>query len=292
MNEHSELFLLLPESETNSTSAFLICKSDKTTEELSSIINKIGEVPSFFEYEKCTMLYDSRNRDAFNDLLQKVDNPKDYIKLSDAFVAVLGNRKWINWRDIPEQKPDDEYKMEGAPIADNSFCEGIKRLSLHHDTNTYFFVNATDYVPKCSCAKLSCKSSSERYTTNMMVCELEIKDIYNWFVENRRPIRKYLPNNEKHGEGGKAARKAQKGKSVGILLCTNEEAEGLLRKAIGKSPLCKKLFCYDKVKKKYIQFMNSAQPGVAGLYHAFHIEETDFRSNEFCIKEKLDKLKD
>ena len=96
----------------------------------------------------------------------------------------------------------------------------------------------------------------------MDVCKLDIKDIYVWFGNNRRPIRSYLSNKKKHGEEGKGGRKRQKnGDSVGRLLCKDEEAEKMLHMAIGKSPLCTKLFCYDEERKKYVQFMNTSQAG-------------------------------
>ena len=288
--EHSELFLLLPESETSThTSAFLTFKQKKGKDEFERIIVGIEKVYDFFDYERCSMLYDSLNRDAFDALLQEIDVPDEYPNLSTTFVAFIS--RWDDWRDTPEQLVDDEYVLESSPILNDSFCEVVKRLSLD-GTNTYLLLNAADYNPKDQIANLVCKSRGAEHEYKVDVCKLDIKDIYVWFTNNRRPVRGYLPNEAKHGAGGKGGRKRQKhGDTVGQLLCKDEEAESLLHTAIGKSPLCTKLFCYDEKRKKYLQFMNTRQSGIQGEYHAFHIGENQFRPDEIYIKKKIDEFR-
>ena len=290
MEEHSELFLLLPESETSMrTSAFLTFKQKKGKDEFEKIIEGIGKVHDFFDYECCLMLYDSLNRDAFDSLLQEVDVSDEYPNLSQTFVVFIS--EWDDWRDAPEQLEEDEYVLESSPILNDSFCEVVKRVDLH-STNTYLLLNATDYTPKDQRACLGCKSQGIMHDHDVDVCKLDIKDIYVWFGNNRRPIRSYLSNKKKHGEEGKGGRKRQKnGDSVGRLLCKDEEAEKMLHMAIGKSPLCTKLFCYDEEREKYVQFMNTSQAGIEGKYHAFHIEVNQFRADEISIKKKSDELR-
>lgn len=289
MEAHSELFLLLPES-GNCTSAFLLCDQKKEKGELERIIYGIGKVCDFFDYERCAMLYDSLNRDAFDRLLQEVDVADDYPNLATTFLVLIS--KWEDWRDAPKQSAEDNYTFERCPVMNDSFCEAAKRLTLHNEETTYLLVNASDYKPDDGKACLCCEIQDCVYDHVLEVCKLDIKDIHHWFTNHRRPVRSYLSHKEKHGESGKAARKSQKhGDSVGVLLCKDEEAEKLLHTAIGKSPLCKKLFCYDEERQKYMQFMNAAQPGIKGEYHAFHIEGKQFRPDELWIKKKIGELR-
>lgn len=290
MGSHSELFLLLHESESgNRTSTFLTFKHEKENIEFEKIINRISKVYDFFDYEQRIMLYDSLNRNAFDTLLQEIDVPDDYPNLSGTFIVFI--RQWDDWRDAPKQSTDDEYKLEGSPIMNDSFCEVVKRLDLD-DNNTYLLVNASDYDPGNQKARLLCKSQGNAHDHTIDVCKLDIQNIHVWFTSNRRPIRDYLTNRAKHGEGGRVVRKSQKhGDNVGVLLCKDNEAEKLLHTAIGKSPLCTKLFCYDMERQKYMQFMNTSQPGIQGIYHAFHIEVHQFRPDELHIKKKIDELR-
>lgn len=266
INPYSALFLLFPErADSKTTSAFLVSRKRYTAKELSEFIKEMGEIVSSFNHENHRFLMDERNRSNFYNLLKEYDGKQDYPKIADTFLASMS---YVGDVSIESAEKNAEFSFAGSPISNDIFCEAALR-ALDNPDNTYALIAGLDIVD--SPANVKVVKNGEDNEVSLDAIEPDVHTVYEWISTHRRPVRVYIPNPQKHGTDGKGAQKANKKDSVGVLLCSDEEAEELMHHALGLSNGAKKLFVYDFDKKKYMQF-NKGSGNIDNNYHGWHLD--------------------
>ena len=265
-NPHSILSFVFPER-GNSTlsSAFLVSSKEYSATELSKFVNDIGEVVSSFRHENHQFLLEKRNRENFYKLLKMYDGKHDYPQIADTFLVETSNVEEISVEYSQSEK--DTYFINGSPIQHDAFCEAASGI-LNNPENSYAIIAGLDIVDGLLDVRIV-KDGCEN-EVSLEIISPDIYSVYEWISTHRRPVRVYMPNPEKHGTDGKGAQKSNKGDSVGILLCSNEEAEILMHHALGIKNGAKKLFIYDFDRMKYMQF-NKGGGNVDNNYHGWHV---------------------
>ena len=252
------LFLLFPMyQEAGGDKSYYLKRFDLKDEDvLNNYIHKVEEINTFFDYENYEGYYDSQNVSHFSYPLDEVEDcypgKKTYLR------TVL--KHWEDWRDTVSQAETDVYRAFKQSIADDTLCEIAKKISESTEI-TYLLINHSAF--DCYTPKVVVNYNG--VDISIFVCSTDSKEIAAWFELNRKPQRVYH-HNPKHGENGRGAHPSNKKEIVSRLLCSNQEAEVFLKKAIG---VCAKptMHYYDEQNKQYIEFKRERE----NVYHAFHI---------------------
>jgi hypothetical protein len=104
------------------------------------------------------------------------------------------------------------------------------------------------------------------------------QELYAWLIENRQ--KRNFNLNPKHGENGVGAHKGNKGDKVDPLLCSREEAQRLLKKAIGDTRRATELYNFDSQNQKFIVFKFENETP-QNQYHGFHPNNQDEIPHDF-----------
>lgn len=255
----------------------------KTKDDYEKIIAGLSDVKGFFDYENVEYYIDGRNSKSFQETLDILNTDDMYPGLLGEYLVVAKDIE--DWRNDSKQVSSDKFELKGG--IDNTFTEVAKRKAIDSDC-TYLIVGELQVPGQMPTVHLN----DEGINLDVLSCTLQ--DIFVWFHDNRRPVRIYKPNDEKHGKDGKGARKSQKGNSVSVMLCkTDKEAQWLLDWCIGKEFRSKKLFTFDYKRGKYMQFQRGSdmtEYGNSPIYHGFHIDERQFRPKELVLKKKIDEI--
>jgi hypothetical protein len=111
------------------------------------------------------------------------------------------------------------------------------------------------------------------------------QELYVWIVENRQ--KRNFNLNSKHGERGVGAHKGNKGDKVDALLCSRDEAQIFLNKAIGDSRKTTELYNFDLQHQKFIVFKFENETP-QNQYHGYHPSNQDEISQYF--KQLIEKI--
>ena len=104
------------------------------------------------------------------------------------------------------------------------------------------------------------------------------QELYAWLIENRQ--KRNFNLNPKHGENGVGAHKGNKGDTVDPLLCSRNEAQVLLDKAIGDTRRTTELYYFDSQNQKFIVFkFENDTP--QNQYHGYHPNNQDEIPHDF-----------
>lgn len=261
--DKSELFLLFPiycEVEEESHSHYINRIDIMEEGILNDFLKKIDYVNDFFQYKRYDGYYDAKNVEAFFyplDLLEECyPNKKTLVR------SIL--KKWgENWRIDRKQDDNECYMYYCTRIQDDTLCEITKRKILDK-SQSYLLINHNAFLCRSEFVRTKCDEND----IEISVANINIKNIANWFENNRKPERVYHWN-PKHGENGKGAHPSNNGDKVSILMGSNGEAKMLLKKAIGID--LKTMFYYDVKNEQYIEFKREAE----NTYHAFHLDSQD-----------------
>lgn len=277
--EHAELFLLLPVyEEATDQSSYVKRVGILEENEYEAVISNLLYMSSFFSYENYEGFYDSKNLQAF---IIPVDSLKDcYPKVSTLLRRKINN--WgSDWRKFKTISDQDVCKFLGTELVDDILCE-IANRHKEKPENSYLIVDDNALVSQTDKLEIFFKGKDVAINKST----LEIKPLACWFEGNRRPVRKFHLN-PKHGENGKGAHPEHKGDKVSVLLCSREEAEILLNKAVCENAECRVLFFWDADNEKYIEFKCEGNQ----VFHGFHLDEEDAKSRvSVDVRQKIDKL--
>lgn len=259
--ETCELFLLLPKyQESQDDQSPYLCSFElKEPDDIQSFLRIIEDINDFFTHENYQNYYDSDNVKAFayplNELEDCYPDQTTYLR------SLL--RSWENWRESSLQEEEDSFCFSDLPISNDTLCEIAKRKTTNSQ-NTYLLVNHSALNHTKAIIVICNKNKIQ-----IDQCGGSIKHISQWFETNRKPTRTFHLN-PKHGENGIGAYHKNKGEEVSILLCSKQEAEIMLQKALGtfNAPT---LYYYDEVNQKYIEYKFENTPN--NSYHAFHIDK-------------------
>ncbi len=271
----SELFILFPKGKDVKDQPFYVNEEPRVYEDkLSNITNEIEDVEKFLAAENFQLFYDLENVNAF---LSPIDVGEDsYPDLFFYFITVL--QTWgDNWREEAQQNEHTQYTYYHAPIKDDTLCEMTERINNQDEEISFLLVN---------CEAIKCKDNTidtarDGVNTTIDVRNLEVKPIAKWFESHRHPQRKFSLN-QKHGKNGRGGYSSSRGNMVSKLMCSEQEAERLLRKAIGNGDEKKTLYFYDVQAKKYIEFKHEGK----NVYHGYHL----LKKNENRIPNNIKKL--
>lgn len=184
-----------------------------------------------------------------------------------------------NWRMQKVQKDTESYMCHGLPIKDDTLCEMAERKAVATDGSVFLLVNQDAF----SDAVKAIQVKRNQADWELEVRKADFKSVLKWYETNRKPQRIFNLN-PKHGENGKGAHPANKGEKVSILMCSREEAENMLLKAIGAD--LRVLYFFDQVHNQYIEFKCESE----NTYHGFHLDAMDEKRVPEDIKLMLNKL--
>ncbi len=260
--EHSELFLLLPKyEEVEKQPEYIKSKGVMTENEILTVINGINEICKFSANENCKGYYDADNVSAFLYPVEAMEDCYPNVKTS----MRLAMSKWgENWRTQKKQKDTENYMYYHSPIKDDTLCEVTERKFVSADGSTFLLVNYDAF----SCTSETIMMERNQEQVELDVRKADIKSISGWYEVNRKPQRVFNLN-PKHGENGKGAHPDNKGEKVSVLMCSRDEAENMLLKAIGKD--LRVLYFFDKKYNQYIEFKRET----GHTYHGFHLDSED-----------------
>ncbi|MCD8210382.1 MAG: hypothetical protein LUC37_02430 [Prevotella sp.] len=273
----SELFLLLPKRKDVTSQPFYIRDREDGPNTLRNIAKSITEVTLFVEIESQARYYDEENIKAFLDV-SKTD--EDYPMLENHIFQDAMVKWGENWRKNPKQVSQKNYTYYTSPIENDTLCEMTERIILAKD-NTYLLINCN--AIKCNKGSISTNCDGKEY--EIEVRDLEIRDVANWFENNRRPKRNFKLN-PKHGEYGKGATPTNKGEKVSVLMCSRQQAAKMLAKAVGEDS--RALYFYDDKYGQYIEFRLENKGSCT--FHAFHLDEEDANRVPEKVKAWLNEL--
>lgn len=264
--EHMEIFLLFPVyQEADGHPGYLRRTDALDNEEYRNMIEGIGRVSSFFCYENFKGYYDSENLKGF---VIPIDALMDcYPKLS-----VLVRKTMLAWGTDWRRKKTitdvDEVRYFGEAIRNDTICEVAKRQMADND-GSFLIMDCNAFVHKADKREIDFNDTSLVIST----CEMCESDLAEWFAHNRKPTRIFHLS-PKHGENAKGAHPESKGSEVSVLLCSEDSARDLLRRAIGEDGACRTLYYYDAAKECFIEFKCEG----ANIYHGFHIKEEQVKA--------------
>lgn len=273
----SELFLLLPVYEEVEGQPDYILRIDVAdVAELNKYIEEIYIIEDFLQIENYAGYYDAYNINAFLHSVRIMD--ECYPNVITRFRYVM-NRWGENWRNEKKQEIAERYKYFCKRIQDDTLCEIAKRKCIATDDSTFLLINNN----AISCPDNLIRTLCNDNVIEIDVCKPKIKDIANWFENNRRPQRIFNWN-PKHGEYGKGAHPSHKGDKVSILMCSRSEANALLNKAVGID--LKVLYTFDEKYGQYIEFKRENK----NIYHGFHLDMEEAKRVPPIIRERIEKL--
>lgn len=220
------------------------------------------------------------------------DWEKDYIGLRDGLIELLANAT-----QIPVHSSKDNtwiFVWHIEKLEQNGMPE-----SFHVDLKAPIF-KAIYQTPNHPVI-VSLESISEKYTFVTLIADEfdqhkkpELKNISvvhneqqldQYFIEKRTP-RSFKPS-PKHGENGQSAWADSRGNSVEVLLCSRNEAQELLHKALSEKPAGKKSYNFDLIHQRYIVYYYEGETP-SNMFHGFHLENHEDVPQE--IREVLGRL--
>lgn len=286
---HSTLVFVFPErDDENKTSAYLLSDKEYPPKELSVFIDVLGEIIHSFSHENHLFLLDVRNRNNFYRLLKNYNEKKDYPKVADAFLATIAN---VDEMDSPFMMAENaSFTINEAPISIDIFAEVASR-KLSFPDNTYALISSLDIINGTFVVNVAKDGNIQKVYMETICADMYA--VYEWISTNRRPVRVYIPNTEKHGTDGKGAQKYHGKAPVSQLKCSDEEAENLMHHALANRNGDNKLFVYDFDRKMYMQF-DKGSGNVDNNYHGFHVtDEVNMvhGKKEVKLKKLTDKFK-
>lgn len=283
---HSTLVFVFPErDDLNKTSAYLLSDKEYTPKELSVFVDALGEIIHSFSHENHHFLLETRNRNNFYRLLESYNGKDDYPKVADAFLTTVANVDDLDSASALTENAS--FTINGAPISIDVFAE-VASYKLSQSDNTYALISSLDIIDGTFIVNVTNDGNIQKVDLETICADMYA--VYEWISTNRRPVRVYIPNSEKHGTDGKGAQKYHGKAPVSKLKCSDEEAENLMHYALANKNGDNKLFVYDFDRKMYMQF-DKGSGNVENNYHGFHV--ADERGMVHGKKEvKLKKLTD
>lgn len=269
---HTEVLYLFPEYEDSpkATAEYLLSKRLMDSEEINSMFELIRELFGFICYEVRLNFYDSNNVEAFFypiNVMGKSTYPHGFERSLKS--RIVKSFRMHNIRDACYNTLTDGsvFERNHVVLREDALCIISKRQNEDKDS-TFLIVDCNAYNEQITIDSIVCKSHEYKSCFDVRSVQ-EKKAIAEWFFENRKPIRLIDRNYDKHGENGKGEwKQSKKGKPNSRLLCSDDEAQQLLRFGIGKVNGTT-LYWYDDNRKLFIKFWYE---NTGCLYHAYHLE--------------------
>lgn len=251
----SHLYFLLPESDESPIKRYSALAKDVVleTSEIEKVMKDVDALILFMVHEDYERFYDGENLKAFL-------YPVQQLKELYPFKYERAIRKKF-------------ASMHNCLLSDPGY---------EIEENTHLAVVCSNDKDDISVIELSSADGKTNCQADVRYCQ-DQKGIAEWFFENRRPVRQYDYDYPKHGENGKGAWKGndEDGRPISVLLGSKEEAENLLKKAIGKLYNSTRSWCYDHKYGHYMEYRNEHN----NKYHSYHLGKD--RENEIPKEVKI-----
>ena len=285
----ANIFLLLPETtQTNKTTPWSLTNDEFDNKEKYETFmkNKITEIQTI-TIENYQGYFDGEN---FKNFFEGYDMFEDIYPnaLKNKFRRkLIFKEAWKNWQEKPQQIKTATYSVFGQKINNHSLAE-IAQHKQNRADETFALLN--NNALNIQVGEITVHIIENNSTHSIDISNVkDIEEIKEWFAENRLPKRKFhlIP---KHGENGRGSWNTSRGNDVSLLMCSKEEAQELLNRAIvyqeeeDEDNILKKLYNYDVTHNMFIKFFNENEP--QNQYHGFHLP-LDSHEIPNSIKKKL-----
>lgn len=252
-----------------------VTSKDWTTDEfyddrtLGMQIKETGYFVDFFMDEECSMVYDSKNVQAY--LFVAEAFPKCYPSRAAQLRSIFKQYGLKDWRRNRVSSETKEYNIHYKTIKDEIRTEIAAKQENFPDDS---FLIATNVFGKNG-KTWELKNGNSSYCVESL--PMLIHAVFDWLSKHHKPLRVYEWN-IKHGECGKGAHPDNKGEEVSVLESSREHARELLYKAIGM-PRYDTLYSFDDEFGKYMEYQAGCKFGnlPKGVkerkYHSYHIND-------------------
>lgn len=276
MGERAEIYLLLPvsnELECDNEPLYLNRVDILSGEDIDLLCNKIAEKQSLFSNENYYGYFDSKNLDAY--LYPVIELGDDCYPSKERTIRLLMSKWGEDWR--KSNTVMSKNKCFNCDISDDTLSLVAEKKKV--DINSTFLILDYDAIKNSDDIIVHLAVNGGEIEIDRRV--LAVREIANWFIYNRRPVRVYN-HNDKHGENG-TGQKNNKGEIVSVLRCSIEEAAAMLHLATKVEGDNKPLYYFDKNYSQYIVF--KCDNYIQQSYHAYHTDNEDEVPEE--VKRKL-----
>lgn len=275
-----DTYILFPSSNPSNN---VISNNDEIVLEEAKLISFLKQLESLVETVGCkkdTNLFYSANE--INDFLENVEElNKEELYLIDAASTIdeyLQKANAINWLDKPLQSNDFQYcildfnSSKIVQLFNHSINESLEQQLYYQDHKVLLINHLAINAPNQYASLIKRTNKSNNFPIAIIIPLVNNeKELNKWLTQNRKTrVFNLIP---KHGENGKGAYQSNKGDEVSILECNKEEAQKLLKNAIGDVRIdAKRLYNYDPIRDNYILFYYEGE-NPQNQYHGFHISK-------------------
>lgn len=268
MAEHTHIYWAFPESASVQDKAtYVHLKDEVTKDDVMNVVNTIYHFYQDFVHEQMYSYYDSDNVERF---LHDVTVSKRVYPASQKMRSAFKKCNVKNCRKMKGQsltKMMRPFRLDVQNTLMEAIANGIS--SAAEQGSSFLILNMNGIESDPDLVKLD--NGNGELTIDVKTMSRD--ELYNWFVENRKPARVWQWN-RKHGDKY-IPQQTNGGEKVSRLLSTQDEAKDNLPKAISVAVLDSKngdMYMFDAPYNAYIDFK-----AANGTWHAFHLDEEDER---------------
>lgn len=269
--QRTELYILFPEyidAQHQGSSPYIYTIGTPIDGNIPSEVDGVLDMLDFFNYEVCYRFYDGEN-------ILNVVRPYTasvYPDVETNIYSQLHKNGCLDWREeVFGGETYPSLMLNGMNLGADTCGKVYSRHKINTDElKCHAVLLASNHVLD-RYALLATLKDSRGNLAQFPICQT-IRELYDWFVQNRLPQRRF-DYNKKHGENRNRKRKVN-GEWVCPLRCHRSEAQKLLERAIGNMDINIALWYYDDARGYHIYFENQGEfPQPA--FHGYHVEPGD-----------------
>lgn len=274
------VFVLLPEA---TPLHFFLHNADDFVEEaqLQFFLKEFSTSVEWIYREKNTKsFYSAENVQRFLDNFEGFRD--DYLFDPASEIGdILSNA--YNWQEQPEQQKNCTYFIWHEQTANLVLNHTLSELAERQEKNKeQSFLLFNFHGGSFQSKKITLLKEIREDNLLLLLSPFDQvnneQELYEWIVENRQ--KRNFNLNPKHGENGVGAHKKNKGDTIDTLLCSRNEAQIFLHKAIGDTRKTTELYYFDTTHQKFIVFKFENETP-QNQYHGYHPTNQDEIPHEF-----------
>lgn len=256
----NKVFLFLPLTASGETleEVYLKVVPEWSEEEVRNLCAQLKQAQTFNDHESYDKIFDQKQYHNIRSLIQNIEKTKRTVpSIVNLLDSTFGS--FIDFHNDKELVSESVVLVNNVKINDSL-------------ANAYVHVPFKDSVVLADCDALCVsKESLDIADENGAKLSIEIidfkdKDLYQWFVMHRNPVRTYDSNYKKHG---KQEQWSKKGVMISKMTYKASEAQVFLHKAVGAQGDNKNLFFFDKSKNMVLVFWDEGL--TPPKYHGYEV---------------------
>lgn len=284
--QKTELYILFPEyidAQHQGSSPYIYPIGTSVDANIPYEVDGVLDILDFFNYEACHRFYDGKN-------LQNVVRPYTanmYPDVETNIYSQLHKNGCLDWREVFYGETYPSLMWNGMNLG----ADTCGKVYSRHKINTgelkcHAVLLASNRVLDRS-ALLATLKDSRGNPAQFPICQT-VRELYDWFVQNRLPQRRF-DLDDKHGENGKGARSIPGEGLASALECDEATAQQLLNRAIGSGGPKDDMWYVDaRNGKTHIYFENQGtSPQLS--FHGYHLKYGEKKFKEIN-QNKLSKI--